>query len=153
MSLKEKLLQKKSAANKSEQDYEKLKETYTVEVEKLTKMIKDWFKDLLDQKLVTITNTQVQVQDPNIGEYMISSIRIEAGDDTILVMPVGAEIIGASGRVDIYAQGKKHLSKTLLLGDDNNGNLTWLFWSPDTTIHKKGLTQTLFMAVVEGWIE
>ncbi len=153
MSLKEKLIQKKNAASRSVQDYEKVKSIYVDEVNKLINMIRSWFKDLAEQKLVTITDTQVQVQDPNIGEYMISSIRIEAGDDTVLIMPVGAEIIGASGRVDIYAQGKKHLAKTLLLGDDSGGNLIWLFWAPDTTLHKKGLSQPLFFEVIEGWIE
>lgn len=155
MSLKDKLIQKRLAEGLKEPEYQKLKSTYLVEVDNLVSSIRSWFVDLEKEKLAKVIGTQVQVIDQHLGEYLVPSIRIEIAGDAILIMPEGAEILGAHGRVDFYMQGKKHEAKRLLLADrhDDPKALVWIFWEPNSPLHKKALEQTKFFDIVESWVE
>ena len=155
MSLREKLKQKKEFGSIDDTTLRKLQSDYVTEVKNLTDTVKTWFADMVKENLASISGSKCQVFDKHLGEYTVDSIVVNAGEDAVIFMPMGAEVFGAYGRVDFFLQGKKNLGKKLLLAgvEGHEGTYSWIFWEPNSPLHKKKLEQTLFLKILEDWIE
>jgi hypothetical protein len=77
--------------------------------------IRDYLKEYAeDGSLRFSALTQVGLSEEALGNYTVSMMRITAGPAIIEVRPVGRMIVGASGRVDLYRQGRSSPSQRVL---------------------------------------
>jgi hypothetical protein len=67
----------------------------------LYQQIDNILKDLIDEKLVSISQFDVELNEEHIGSYKISGISIDIGDNIVRMIPAGTRIIAATGRVDM----------------------------------------------------
>lgn len=55
---------------------------------------------------MTFTEGRTDLSEEALGRYVVKVLNIVAGPITVVVAPVGAMIVGATGRVDMYRQGR-----------------------------------------------
>jgi hypothetical protein len=69
--------------------------------------IREYLKEYLDDGSISLRSiTFVSVYEESLGQYPISMMTLAAGPAIIEVKPVGRMIVGATGRVDLYRQGR-----------------------------------------------
>jgi hypothetical protein len=69
---------------------------------------------------VEIAQTDVVVTERNIGEYHIPQLVLQVGDEQVVFSPVGINVVGAQGRVDV--EGDRGAT-TLIWREDGGWNV------------------------------
>jgi len=132
MSLEEKLKKISSAKRKSdtEIDWDRRRDTWTERVGILYRDIGKWLETYIEKNYMALHFYEITLSEEHIGKYDISVLEIDLGEPSVVFRPVGRNIIGADGRVDMYMNGR-HLSdkKMLILREDDEGrNFQWELW-------------------------
>ena len=89
------------------------KKTWISLVGRLCRSIKSWS----EEKGWHVEEHDKQITEDNIGSYVVPSLFIASPNGRIHIDPVGRNIIGAKGRVDIYAYPT--LNRLLLIRTSN----------------------------------
>lgn len=69
---------------------------------------------------VEITQKDAVVTEQNAGEYHIPQLVLQVGDEQVLFSPVGVNVVGAQGRIDV--EGDRGTA-TLIWREDGSWNL------------------------------
>jgi hypothetical protein len=153
MSLKDKLKVQKGIEKDQNFDWQGLKVKFERQYELLINNIKETFKEYVEEDLAEIIDYRVDIEEKNNGEYQINSIKIHLNKQTIIFQPVGAEILGASGRFDFYPLGKKDLAKKVLLEKSKDKSEdAWIFWEPNGPYHRKSFNKNSLEDIIEDWM-
>jgi hypothetical protein len=111
-------------------------------LDELYRKIREWCQSLapdwrIDERLITISEVQP-------GEYQATSLRITEGIHSVDVRPVGHQIVGAEGRVDLVGEE----SSAILIFSPREGG--WLWVDDRTVVRLRLLTGELFIDLVRG---
>ena len=82
-------------------DWEKELEEWLEHLNRLMKKIKKFLKDYIEQNRVTLEYRNKKVTENNIGTYDVKIVSILIGNAKVDIEPIGRNVIGAKGRVDI----------------------------------------------------
>jgi hypothetical protein len=109
-------------------DRERAIQEWREAVVRLYDQIREFLKDFLDEGTITLRGiTLVQLSEESLGQYPISMMSLVAGPAVIEIKPVGRMIVGATGRVDLYRQGRGSANeRVMVLRTSNPSN------KPDT---------------------
>ena len=126
MTLREKLEKIQNSPKESIIDWDKSKRIWIESVDTLFNSIKNsWLIELVNQKLLEIKTSSINLVEEHLGRYSIDKIEISFDRYSIVLEPVGQNIIGGEGRIDIYLKGV-YSEKVMLILSRENGNDNWL---------------------------
>ena len=104
-----------SLANKETVDWNRRRELWLKNLEQLYLQIRDWlrsYKDDYDIIEVLEDVPDIQIQEKFLDAYDAPQLKFKIGRHQFLFQPVGTNIVGAQGRVDLYGPyGKRMLIK------------------------------------------
>jgi hypothetical protein len=75
-------------------------------VASLLEEIREYLGEYEADGSMSFTKSEVHLSEERLGKYRIDAMQISAPPAIIVVAPVGRLIVGATGRVDIYRQGR-----------------------------------------------
>lgn len=85
-------------------DKEELKKEWIESVYSLYDKIENWLQPFAQQNLLTISRNKVITIDEEIGNYQIQQMDIHIGTETIHLIPIARQVIGAKGRIDMESE-------------------------------------------------
>jgi len=101
---------------------EELKKEWIESVYNLYDKIEKWLQPFEQKNLLTISRNKIITIDEEIGNYEIQQMDIRIGTETIHLVPIARQVIGAKGRIDMESETGD--IKILRYGI---GNGTWKF--------------------------
>ena len=152
MNLKEKLEKLNDSRFVEQIDWEKRKADWQMQVEEILNETKRWFQPYIESRLFQLVETEKTLTEEDLGTYRAKQLEYLFGSFRLVFEPVGRNILGASGRIDVYMRGNKIDKYVLVLLETNDG-LRW-FLSPfkDKSIRME-FNQTNMEKLIEDWID
>ena len=151
MGLKEKLLQFRGT-EPVKVDWEIEKEKWLVSVRVLYDRIHTWLNDLVNEKLLKITESEIMVVEEEIGRYMVPKLEIDFVGRCAILEPVATNLAQCDGRADFFLRGENSKGYMLLLlreyGVDNWIRVGRVARGESVPFDKETMESTL-----EKWIE
>lgn len=77
-----------------EQHFAEAKKGWIDDVAKLTSNMAEWLKPLVDEHTVRLEPRQVELNESDIGTYVVDALTIHLGDREVRVEPQGMRIVG-----------------------------------------------------------
>ncbi|OIP02196.1 MAG: hypothetical protein COX70_01870 [Flavobacteriales bacterium CG_4_10_14_0_2_um_filter_32_8] len=153
MGLKDKLQKLSKTETTKKIDLEKVISEWQTEVEKTLKETLDWLKPYLEQGLLKAVEKEKTIKEEILGEYTIKQLEYEFGKFRLVFEPMGRNILGAWGRIDVYLRGSKTDKYVLVLLGENFKISKWYLSSfqdksKRTEFNKKNLEK-----LIEEWID
>ena len=96
-------------------DWELKKEEWIKEVETFLEQIKCYFENYKES--VVINEQSLTINEEYLGSYTSKKLIVRFNNDTVTFTPIGRNIIGAKGRVDM--EGKAGKVKFVLVGENS----------------------------------
>lgn len=96
-------------------DWELKKEEWIKEIDTFLEQIKSYFEKYRDS--VVIHEQSLTINEEYLGAYEIKKLIVKFNNDTVTFTPIGRNIIGAKGRVDM--EGKAGKVKFVLVGENS----------------------------------
>lgn len=119
--------------------------------------IEVWFKDLIDENLMKLETTERLTNEELLGDYTIKDLEISLANRIVKLEPLGAMLIGAWGRIDMYMSGFKHDIKPLLrMRNENDHNkFTWVIRknSKSLKFEYEPITKEIIEKIFEEWTQ
>jgi len=82
-------------------DWNKEKDEWLAYLEKLYTIFEECLSEYAKKGVVAIQYQDIEISEENIGVYPARSMIIKLGNEQIKLKPIGTNLIGAKGRVDI----------------------------------------------------
>ena len=152
MSLKDKLRQLSKGTDDAPIDFEKQKSKWLTSVRNLYQTIQDkWLSDLEAEGLIKIERNPISLSEEDIGTYSIEKMEICYSTGSVVLEPVGCNIIGGDGRIDFYLRGtfSKGFMVILVREDDKE---EWHLMNKQNKDNRKVLSKTTLEETIEQWI-
>ncbi len=99
--LKELVDKKQKEGGKPAIDWDNRRKSYVAAVEALYQKVLNALKDAIDSKAVVQQRRVKTLTEDHIGTYEVDELILQIGNEQVLFSPVGRNIVGASGRVDV----------------------------------------------------
>lgn len=110
----EEYLESQKDTNKNDINWDLKKEEWIEEVNSFLKQIGNYFTNYKDN--VVINEQSFTINEEYLGSYEIKKLILNFNSDTVIFTPVGRNIIGARGRIDM--EGKAGKVKFVLVGEE-----------------------------------
>lgn len=126
MSLKDKLEKIRLEKQTMQVDWTKRRDEWINEVKKLYEEVAGWFTDLLDSGFMHIGIRSKTVIEDYIGKYDIDVMEMDLSVYPSVVMePVARNVLGYSGRIDLYLKGHDTNRMMLFLVEEEGAPSRW----------------------------
>ena len=113
MDLKELLLkQKEEEAKKKEDAKPQMTKEMIIErfrsfvIQFIDKVVGDWLKELMDEGLVQCDPFDIEISEERLGTYSVVGLKTQIGKTEVVFRPVGTEMIGTIGRIDMIVNNR-----------------------------------------------
>lgn len=159
ITLKEKLAERAKLQERGKDTHwDKRKDSWIEQVIKLYDTIEQWLQEYIhDGYMVCHRSKKAKITEKDIGTYDIDILEIDIEGDIVVFEPIGTNVIGASGRIDVYLRGHKADHVMLLLFDTNGDreqNWRWkLVFEEDYFDFNKARFEELLLFWFEKWAE
>ncbi len=152
MSLKDKLIKLRDNNKAPKINWEKNKNDWLDSVNRLYKKIRDeWFAELEDEDLLKFSIAPISITEEDLGTYSVNKMEISYATDSIVLEPVGSNIIGCEGRIDLYLKGEYSNGLMLILFPEN-GKDSWFIIDKQNRRAREKLTAITLEKAIEQWI-
>jgi hypothetical protein len=102
-------------------DWEKRKRLWIDYIKNLYDTVESWLHDYVDDGYMAFNRSKKKtITEKDVETYEIEILEIDIEGDIVVFDPVGTNIIGAWGRVDVYLRGHKADKVMLFLYGDEN---------------------------------
>ena len=156
MGFREKLV-KLSEINQHRADQlEAVRRTWVQEVNALYKAItEDWFDEYMKEGYVTVEHRELQYaesEDIFLGTYMM--VLNFGGGVSAVLEPIGTNVIGAFGKIELYLRGHKDKYISLLLiREEGIGGFHWEVWKNRKQRDQILFDRKTFEEILDEWLE
>ncbi|MEA1967032.1 MAG: hypothetical protein U9N77_02270 [Thermodesulfobacteriota bacterium] len=152
MTFKEKLKELRNSSEDTKIDWGKNKKDWIDSVKLLFSTIQDdWFSELEAEGLLKINTSLISISEEYIGTYTIDKMEITYSTSCVVFAPVGRNIIGGEGRIDLYLKGEFGKGLMLILYRENNTD-NWFIVSKESRREKELLSKSSLERTIEQWI-
>jgi hypothetical protein len=110
-------------------DWENNKNEWLLKLDALYKLFEKSLQEYVINNRISITYNNIEITEEYIGSYKAKSMTIKFGGEKILLKPIGTNLIGAKGRVDM--SGSYGSTKIVLV----NSNMKGLYGHIKVSIH------------------
>jgi hypothetical protein len=132
-------------------DWESVKQEWISRVHGLYDEIREWLKPLEDKEYLKIERNPLVITEEMLGPYEIDSMEIIAGETTVVLEPVGRQVLGAMGRVDLFPRGYRIDGLMLLYVEYLDSRPHWEVRQSNLSGLRKDLTKEVFEQILNGW--
>ena len=153
MSLKEKLVKINRTSATESVDLEKVTQDWIERVNALYIQINDWFQSYLTDGLFVIVKKEKQINEEHLSSYGICQLEYEFGNHSVVFEPMGRNILGEWGRIDVYLRGGKVDKYILVLIGDTFDSAEWVLSSFQDRSIKVPFNKENLEKVIENWID
>jgi hypothetical protein len=153
MSLKEKLEKINKVSSLENVDIEKVKQEWFDRVNTLYTQTKDWFKSYITDGLFVIVEKDKKINEEHLGSYTIIQLEYEFGEHSLVFEPMGRNILGAWGRIDVYLRGSKSDRYMLILLGEKFDSADWILSSFQDKSIRIPLNKENLEKIIENWID
>jgi hypothetical protein len=154
MGLKDRLAKIKQERECQHEDWKRRKDLWVMEVKTLYQQVAGWLADLMDEGFVKMGFSTKTLTEDFVGTYEIDVLELDLDVcPPIVFEPVGRNIIGFLGRIDIYIKGHETERRMLLQVEGEDGSAHWELWK---NIDKKEMvpfTGESLEKLLEYWID
>ena len=102
----EKLQRQRMEQDQWEKQKPELIKAWQDAVQSLFETIRGYLDEYRAAGSMSFSESRTDLSEEALGSYSVNILNILAGPITVLVAPVGTMIVGATGRVDMYRQGR-----------------------------------------------
>jgi hypothetical protein len=86
-------------------DWGAKKQKWLSALESLYKAVtKKYLADPIAEKTVAVSYADKEIMEEYIGKYTAKELVLQVGDEKVVFSPVGCNIVGATGRVDVFGE-------------------------------------------------
>ncbi len=153
MSLKDKLQKLNESKQSSAIDWESRKTEWQKAVQTVLTEIKEWFKPYIESGLFQIVETEKSITEEYLGTYNTNQLEFQFNSFRLVFEPMGRNILGAMGRIDVYLRGRKTDKYVLILLETKDKEANWFLSTfKDKSVRiefNKANTEKL----IEDWID
>ena len=153
MSLKEKLQSLNKSKNDTKIDWEKKKTDWQTEIDKTLNETKEWFQQYINSELFRVVEIEKSITEEYLGTYNVKQLEYEFGTFRLVFEPMGRNILGALGRIDIYLRGNKTDKYLLVLLETEDGTSKWFLSSFKDKTKRMEFNKTNMEKLIEDWID
>ena len=117
--LEEFLKKKKKSMEQNKISWEEEKQKWMEQIETFYKQLQSFLNPLQNKGLITIEFEEMIIQEEYFGEYSTKKLNVTFPDQRVVIEPIGNNIIGAMGRIDMI--GKTGSLSFLLVDEEADG--------------------------------
>lgn len=151
MSLREKL-QNTQRNRPPPINWEHQKKLWVEAVENLyVSVTQDWFGDLIRDGLLKMDLAPLVIVEEHIGTYQIDKLELRANEACVVFEPVGRNIVGGDGRVDLYLKGEYAKGCMLILVMED-ARREWHLIDRTNKRERSLLTKESLEGLLEEWL-
>ena len=103
-------------------DWETKKVEYLGHIKTLFGDVREWLKEYTQNNKITIEDAIIRIDEEIIGVYEVPKLKITIGSKIAELIPIGTNLIGTKGRVDLVGDRRK--SKFILADRSAKGFTT-----------------------------
>ena len=82
-------------------DWEREREEWKVHLDRFNTRVLEFLETYVEQKKVRIDRVRKCIHEQHIGKYEVEAIEVRLGNACVKLDPIGTNVIGAKGRVDM----------------------------------------------------
>ncbi len=119
------------------------------ELEKLYSKMERYLKSYIHAGKIKCQRNRIKICEPNVGSYDAEELTLKIGTNKVVARPIGMQVIGAMGRVDLI--GPRGVIKIALL---EKGAPTWGTITPESDLSDERRHELFFYESTiekEGW--
>lgn len=90
------------ATNRPSVDWEKKRNDWLKHLDEFYNVVKRFLGDYIEKKKISTTCSERRINEEHIGDYEAPSLEVQIGAARIVFDPIGTNLIGARGRVDMH---------------------------------------------------
>jgi hypothetical protein len=109
--------QKAQASNASDVDPSVRRDEWLLRVNELYSLVEQYLDRYIKHGDIELSYEPLEIEEEYLGPYQTRRMTLKIGQQNVALVPIGALIIGAYGRVDL--EGPKGRTKLLLVAKDN----------------------------------
>ena len=94
-------------------DWSKERDSFLSFLDALFSDVKSYLKEFIKSGKIELTEQKIDLEEENIGKYSVDKIDITIGNRKVHLIPIGIQLIGCKGRVDM--KGLNGLIKIVLV--------------------------------------
>jgi len=133
MSLRQKLKEIERANKATQVDVRRLVNEWVAAVHELYERVAHDLGDLIQDQVINVIRQPVTRSEERTGPYQIYELNLHVAGKTIAFNPVALFVVGANGRVDLFAKGRLDTRYHLLrLKGPHGGSDRWFITRADT---------------------
>lgn len=153
MSLKTKLQKLNGYKSANTIDWEKIKTDWQAEIETTLNETKIWFQSYIESELFRVVETEKSITEEYLGTYKVKQLEYEFGTFRLVFEPMGINIMGAMGRIDVYLRGRKTDKYILVLLETKEGQSKWFLSSFKDKSIRIVFNKSNLEKLIEDWID
>ena len=143
-------------ARKLQEEWNQRKDRWLIELSRLYKTIEGWLDKLNDTGPVSYDSEKLlSINEVHLGNYQAPIMYVTFGDKRVVIRPVGTNIFGGFGRVDILGPNGK---RTIVMKEWGE----WHFFSRDVVsstdvqvnygpFTEESFKEEIFQLIVDQW--
>lgn len=117
--------------------------------------VRGWLAEYERDASMEFSNGVVQLDEEALGAYSVDTLSIRVGSAVVRLVPVGRMVIGATGRIDMYRQGRPDESERIkFLRLDSNRPDQWGMRRPGGLLTRsrelEAVGKDTFEAAIDG---
>lgn len=151
MSLQDKLQRLANNQQTHTVDWTAKRDKWIGQVNKLYNDIRQWLGTYETDGYLTFTTREITLSEEYVSLYQIDELEINIGPYTVVLQPIGLNVIGALGRVDIFLSGHKADGIILMLMD-RGSQPVWEIYRDKRKDSGHPLTRESLEALLDEWI-
>jgi len=109
-------------------EWDRVREEWIAEVGRLYYRVESWMVSWVEKGYLVVRRSTIVLSEENLGDYEIPQLELIAGTESIIFEPVGRNILGALGRIDVYLRGFKSDARKILWVEDVDRKRRWELW-------------------------
>jgi hypothetical protein len=133
-------------------NWQERKEAWKRRVSQLYDVVESWLKVYADKRYLSTQRSKMHLSEELLGDYEIETLKIYAGDSTVIFEPYAHSVIGAHGRIDLYLRGYKSDRLLLILTEPTDDRLEWEVWKGRDFGFRKRFTKEVLEDILYGWL-
>jgi hypothetical protein len=153
----EQFLREQQSTDEQKQDWDQRRQEFLTAAQGLLGNIQEWLQPLAGKGLVEFAAKAAEIDEWHIGRYKAPGLLAKVGGTEVQFVPVGAEVVGALGRVDVV--GPKGRIPLLLRtvttpapgpSKETGPRLLWQVTTPPPKVRYIDLTRDTLAQAIRG---
>lgn len=153
MGLKDKLQKISKTETTKKVDLKKVLSEWQKQVQITLTKTQDWLKPYLEQGLLKVVENEKTINEEIFGEYKVKQLEYEFGKYRLVFEPMGRNILGAWGRIDVYFRGNKTDKYVLVLLGEKFETSKWYLSSFQNKSKRIEFNKENLEKLIEDWID